>query len=111
MVVLLVLFRVAQFRCRPRAGRGRWLRGNPPQTFICSPSTPALPSSSSMRRAAVPTKWPCFSVLSVVLAERSLQNGLQYFESVASAFRQAPRFRSRQSGEAGLKSSSHITIK
>ncbi len=33
-----------------------------------------------------------FSVLSVVLAERSLKNGLQYFESVASAFGQAPRF-------------------
>lgn len=71
---------------------GRWLRGIPLQTFICSPSMPALPSSSSVRRAAVPIKWPCFSVLSVVLAERSLQNGLQYFESVASAFRQAPPF-------------------
>lgn len=30
------------------------------QAFICSPSAPALQSSTFTRRARVPIKWPCF---------------------------------------------------
>lgn len=33
------------------------------QAFICSPSAPALRSSTFTRRARVPIKWPCFFFL------------------------------------------------